>query len=152
MHASYHPPHRPLFSPLAYMSFHFYLYRAEQGLPPMNKWAELRAEPLGSPEQLKIVLTELFPQVTWEACGDAWLASGSPAEAPYLDVILGEDTPGQCHFVVLNKAPPSVMRKIIERMNLNYVCAPESGDLVDPYAYGDDDKYYAKRIVADGVL
>lgn len=129
------------------MSFHFYLYRADEGLPAMNLWNGLRAEPLGSPEQLKAELTGLFPQIRWELQGDAWLGSGSghPAGGPYLDVILSEDTPGQCHFVVLNKAPPSVMRRIMERMDLNYACAPEAGDLVDPYAYGDDDRFYAKR-------
>jgi len=130
------------------MSFHFYLYRAKEGLPAINSWTELRAEALGSTEQIKTELTELFPQIEWEIRSNAWLGFGSgyPAKGPYLDIILSEETPGQCHFVVLNKAPPSVMRKIMERMGLNYVCAPESGDLVDPYAYGDGDKYYVKRI------
>ena len=116
----------------------------------MNRWAELRAEPLGSLEQVKIELSELFPKIKWELVANAWLGFGSgyPDEGPYFDVILSEDTPGHCHFVVLNKAPPSVMRKIMERMKLNYVCAPEAGDLVDPYAYGDDDQYYAKRFEA----
>lgn len=129
------------------MSFHFYLYRAEEGLPPINRWTELRAEPLGSLEQLEAGLTALFPQLQWELVGDAMhgFAAGDDVASPYLDVILSEDAPGQCHFVVLNKAPPSVMRKIMEHMGLNYVCAPEAGDLVDPYAYGDDDRYYAKR-------
>ena len=129
------------------MSFHFYLYRAEQGLPPLNQWTELHAESLGSPDQVRAGLSALFPQIGWEQVSDAWhgLGAGGNAGDPYLDVLLGEDAPGQCHFVVLNKAPPSVMRKVMEHMKLNYVCAPEAGDLVDPYAYGDDDRYYAKR-------
>lgn len=133
------------------MSFNFYLYRAEEGLAAMNRWTELRAEPLGTLEHVKAELTGLFPQIQWKLWGDAWIGSGAnyPAEGPYLDIVLSEHTPGQCHFVALNKAPPSVMRKIMARMNLNYVCAPEAGDLVDPYAYGDDDRYYAKRGVAD---
>lgn len=111
----------------------------------MNSWTELRAEPLGSLRELKAELSRLFPQLTWELASDAWLGFGSgyPAEGPYVDVILSENTPGQCHFVVLNKAPPSVMRRIMEGLRLNYVCAPEAGDLVDPYAYGDDDTHYA---------
>jgi hypothetical protein len=129
------------------VSFHFYLYRAEEGLPPINQWTELHAEPRGSVEQVKATLAGLFPQIRWERGSGAWLGSGAgdPADGPYLDVILGEETPGRCHFVVLNKAPPSVMRRIMEHMGLNYVCAPESGHLVDPCAYGDDDPYYAKR-------
>lgn len=136
------------------MSFHFYLYRAKDGLAAMNRWTDLHAEPLGSMEELKSELNGLFPQIKWEFVSNAWLGfgSGHPAEGPYLDIILSEDTPGRCHFVVLNKAPPSVMRKIMESMRLNYVCAPEAGDLVDPYAYGDDDKYYAKRIATGNGL
>jgi hypothetical protein len=126
------------------MSFHFYLYRAEAGLPPIGLWTELHAQPLGSVGQVRNGLTELFPHLRWEFQGDTWLGRGAGHPAPYLDVILGEDTPGQCHFVVLNKAAPSVMRKIMEHLKLNQVCAPETGDLVDPYGYEDDDRYYAK--------
>lgn len=130
------------------MSLHFYLYRAKDGLAAMDRWTELHADPLGSAEQLKVELTSLFPQIEWAIVGDAWVGCGSSesAETPYLDIILNEDTPGQCHFVVLNKASPSVMRKVMERMRLNHACVPEAGDLVDPYAYEDDDEYYAKRI------
>ena len=129
------------------MSFHFYLYRAEEGLPAMSRWTDLHAEPLGSVEQIRLELSDLFPQLAWEAVGDAWhgFRSDNPCDGPYLDILLAEHTPGRCHFVVLNKAPPSVMRKIMERLELNHVCAPEAGDLVDPYAYGDDDQYYAVR-------
>jgi hypothetical protein len=124
------------------MSFHFYLYRADEGLPPLNQWSELHAEPLGSLEQVSAGLGALFPQIRWEPLGDAWhgFGTGDNAEYPYLDVLLSEDAPGQCHFVVLNKAPPSVMRKIVGHMHLNYVCAPESGTLLDPWAYEDGDR------------
>ena len=130
------------------MGFDFYLYRAEKGLPAMNRWGEMHAEPLGSVEQIKAHLTKLFPQLKWALWSDAWIGSGSgyPEKGPYLEITLSEDTDGQCHFVVLDKAAPSVMRKVMESMNLNYACAPESGDLVDPYAYGDDDTFYARQI------
>jgi hypothetical protein len=45
----------------------------------------------------------------------------------------------------MNKAPPSAMRKVCEAFSLNYVAAPEAGDLVDIYAYGDNDRFYARR-------
>lgn len=130
------------------MSFHFYLYRAKEGLGPINRWAEMYAEPLGSVEHVKALLSELFPRIEWELQGDAWLGSGSgyPAVGPYLDIILSEDTAEKVRFVVLNKAPPSVMRKIMEGLDLNYACAPEAAELVDPYAYDDADRYYAKRL------
>jgi hypothetical protein len=33
----------------------------------------------------------------------------------------------------------------METMQLNYACAPEADELVDPYAYGDEDRFYAKK-------
>jgi hypothetical protein len=94
--------------------------------------------------QVRNGLTELFPHLRWKLLGDTWLGRGAGHIAPHLDVLLGEDTPGQCHFVVLNKAAPSVMRRIQEHLGLNQVCAPEAADLVDPWGYEDDDRYYAK--------
>ena len=139
-------PPNPVSSTLEPMSFQFYLYRAAEGLPPISKWNEMLAHPLGSMDVVKDQLAILYPQVTWKKSGGWWYGIGPDRGAePYLDILLTEQEPGQCYFVVLNKAPPSAMRKIIEALNLNYVAAPESGDLVDPYAYDDDNRYYAKR-------
>lgn len=62
----------------------------------------------------------------------------------YLDIWLREEPDGQVRFVVMNKAPPTPMRAVLEGLALNHVCASEAGDLVDPYAYDDQDRYYAK--------
>jgi len=72
------------------VSFHFYLYRAEEGLPPINQWTELHAEPLGSVEQVKATLAGLFPQIRWERGSGAWLGSGA---ADDLARIRGIDAP-----------------------------------------------------------
>lgn len=129
------------------MSFHFHLYRAKQGLGPMTEWEEMHAVPLGPVEAVKSRLSAIFPQLEWQQVREHWTAL-SPARhdvaSPYLDVMLTEETPGQCHFVVLNKAPPSAMRRIMEAMHLNYVCSLEANSLVDPYGYEDDDQYFAK--------
>ncbi len=105
----------------------------------------MEAEPLGTAEDMRAQLAALYPQIRWKLRERTWsgLGDGRPGE-PYLDVMLQEESPGVCRLVVLNKAPPSVMRRILEAMNLNYVCAPEAGDLVDVYAYTDEDRYYAK--------
>lgn len=112
----------------------------------MNQWGKMHAGPLGTMEEVKKQVSALYSEIAWERSGKYWAGLGPnrPAD-PYLDVLLSEEEPGKCFFVVLNKAPPSVMRKIMEAMKLNYVCAPESGDLVDPYAYNDTDRYYAKK-------
>lgn len=106
----------------------------------------MQALPLGTVEQVKEQLSALFPELTWKRPGKYWLGSGpNRSTDPYLDILLTEDEPTRCFFVVLNKAAPSIMRRIMEAMDLNYACAPESGDLVDPYAYSDADPYFAKR-------
>jgi hypothetical protein len=106
----------------------------------------MHAFPLGPVERVKDQLSALFPELTWKPSNKHWIGSGpNRANDPYLDVMLTEEQSLHCYFVVLNKAPPSVMRKIMEAMQLNYACAPESGDLVDPYAYSDTDRYFAKR-------
>jgi len=128
------------------MSFHFYLYRAPAGLPPINRWSEMQAQPLGTVEHVIEQLSVLYPDLTWTRSGTHWFGSGpNRPKDPYIDISLTEDEANQCFFVVLNKAAPSVMRRIMEAMRLNYACAPESGDLVDPYAYDDTDRYFAKR-------
>lgn len=128
------------------MSFLFHLYRAPVGLPPINHWDSMMALPLGSLDQVKTSVATLFPEVRWKFHNRYWFGLGpNDLSGPYLDIMLTEDEPGTCHFVVLNKAAPSTMRKIMESMSLNYVCAMEAGDLVDPYAYRDEDACYAKR-------
>jgi len=128
------------------MSFNFYLYRAAAGLGPLNTWDRMQAEPLGSALQVRERIAALYPQITWTLRGQTWSGLGPRgAGAPYLDLMLREEEPGVCHMVVLNKAAPSVMRRLLEALDLNYVCAPEAGDLVDVYAYTDEDPCYAKK-------
>lgn len=138
------------------MSFHFYLYRAPAGSGPMTRWERMLAEPLGTVGEVKEQLAALFPQVNWtrhqsplDATSDereTWFGMGPHGAAlPYIDILLNEDASGQVHFVVLNKAPPSVMRQIVSALSLSDVSAPESGDLVDLDGYTDEDRYFAKK-------
>jgi hypothetical protein len=128
------------------MSFSFYLYRAPDAVGPMSQWEEMHASSLGSMDAVKVLIAGLYPQMVWERFQGRWQGVGlNGDDDPYLDVSLSEDEPGACMFVVLNKAPPSVMRNLMEALVLNHVYAPESGDMVDPYAYSDTDRYYAKK-------
>lgn len=106
----------------------------------------MHAFPLGTAEQVKEQLSTLYPEIRWKYADGSWFGSGpNRVTDPYLDLLLREESTQKCFFVILNKVPPSVMRNIMETMHLNYVCTPESGDLVDPYAYDDTDSCFAKR-------
>jgi hypothetical protein len=109
----------------------------------------MHAEPLGTAEDVMAALSTVYPAIRWQRTGMKnpvfWHGHGpNGVNEPYLDVLLQEEA-GGTHFVVLNKAAPSVMRKIMEAMRLNYVCAIEAEELVDPYAYGDEDRYYVRK-------
>jgi hypothetical protein len=64
---------------------------------------------------------------------------------PYIDILLPEHEPGKVHFIVLNKAAPLTMRRIMDHFDLNIVSAPATDDPVDPYAYDDTDRHYTTK-------
>lgn len=131
------------------MSFHFYLYRAPKGTGPMNTWQGMHAEAIGTLAQVRERLDAVFPGLKWDEVAGSWNGMGSDPLHCYLDLWLREEADGQVRFVVMNKAPPSAMRVVLEALELNHVCAPEAGELVDVYAYGDDDRHYAKAARRD---
>lgn len=127
------------------MSFHFYLYRAAEALPPLDQWDAMHAEPLGDQQQVAAQLSLLFDGLPWDRSGDVWIAQRAGPAAAHLDILLRAEDDGLVRFVVMNKAAPSVMRKVCEALNLNYVAAPEAGDLVDIHAYEDNDPHYKRK-------
>jgi len=130
------------------------MYRAAPDAGSMVAWEQNEAQPIDGVEQVKAALSALFPELRWTAIdvGDAthWSALGkNRPDAPYVDLSISADgldekaPSDSVYFVVGRKSPPSVMRKIMEALGLNHVTCIDSGELVDPYAYGDDDPYYA---------
>lgn len=126
------------------MSFHFYLYRAPDGTGPMNAWQGMHAEAIGTLAQVRERIDAVFPGLEWDEVAGSWNGMGNDPLHYYLDFWLREEADGQVRFVTMNKAPPTAMRTVLEALALNHVCAPEAGDLVDPYAYDDHDRYYAR--------
>lgn len=127
------------------MSFNFYLYRAAEGLPPMNEWEAMHAAPLGKMEEVVRKLDAVLGGLHWSVVEDAWNGLGTEQDRCYLDIWLHPDEDGVLRFIVMNKAPPSAMRKVCSAFDLNYVAAPEAADLVDVHAYDDGDVYYARK-------
>lgn len=131
------------------MSFNFYLYRAAEGLPAMNEWEEMHAQPLAEVDGARRKLDSVLGGLRWSEVEGAWNGLGAEQDACYLDVWLHPDEDGTLRFIVMNKAQPSVMRKVCDAFGLNYVAAPEAGDLVDIHGYDDSDRHYARRNPAE---
>ncbi|MGN6312139.1 MAG: hypothetical protein ACTHMO_00085 [Rhodanobacteraceae bacterium] len=111
----------------------------------MNEWEEMHAEPLGEVEEIVRKLDSVLGGLHWSTIEDAWNGLGTEQDRCYLDIWLHPGEDGSLRFIVMNKAPPSAMRKVCDAFGLNYVAAPEAGDLVDVHAYDDGDIYYARK-------
>jgi hypothetical protein len=113
---------------------HTYLYKAVDGLGPLNEWtatelAEL-AEPVGSMDAVKVSLGCLFENLRWQQIGDTWCAGHATCQSPYIDIMLREDARGQCRFIVFNKPDRSILRRVMQSFGFNYACTPENGKLL----------------------
>jgi hypothetical protein len=138
------------------MSLSFYLYRAAEGLGPLTTWEGNHAQPLGGIEGIKARITALYPEIGWRkstvTTAEYWsgLGDNRPGQ-PYLDLSVSTASleaggpSDQVYFIVGRKMPPSIMRTLMEALDLNHVCCVDAGVLVDPYAYTDEDRYYAKK-------
>jgi hypothetical protein len=103
------------------MSFAFYLYRAAEGLPPINKWTEMHAESLGGQEEVARVLSLFFQRLQWNKSQVAWNGMGPEPISCYIDIWLNPLADCKVHFIIMNKVPPSAMRNVCEAFSLNYV-------------------------------
>jgi hypothetical protein len=104
------------------------------------------ASPLGTAESVKASFEQVWPGLRWTFRSDVWSARGEDLVGTrHIEVSISNNLEGLCYFIVLHATPPSVIRQTIEALALNYVCDPEAGCLVDPYAYGDGDRYYARK-------
>ena len=119
------------------MSFDFYLYRAAPGLGPFLEWEEDHAEPLGPPGELRVQIDAAFPSLQWTTNTDGSWTAVDTGEAPGLRELSLRATRGkQVQFVVAYASPPA-LRMLMTTLELNYCCAPESGDLRHPFSVGE---------------
>ena len=119
------------------MSFDFYLYRAAPGLGSLLNWEENHAEPLGTPSELRARIASLFPLLGWVEHPDGSFTASGPSDTPQRCEVSLRATQGeQVQFVVTYASPPA-LRKLMESLALNYCCAPESGELRDPFSVRD---------------
>ena len=119
------------------MSYDFYLYRAAEGLGSLLEWEEDHAEPLGSVSELQARISSIFPSLQWTQNSDGSVTATEPSDAcELLELSLTPTHGALVQFVVTYGAPPA-LRKLMTLLTLNYCCAPESGELKDPFAVGN---------------
>jgi hypothetical protein len=112
----------------------------------MNKWEKMLASPLGTAESVKANFEQLWPGLRWDFSSGIWSARGEDLVGKrHIEVSISNMLEGSCYFIVLSATPPSVIRQTMEAFDLNYACDPEAGCVVDPYAYEDSDRYYARK-------
>ena len=127
------------------MSFDFYLYRASPGLPALNDWEEDHAEALGTPVELRAKVAELFPNLTWHEAANGRMSAQGQAHGQSIELSFTPSKGPSVQFVVVY-ASPSVLRKLMEGLGLNYCCTPESGELRDPFSVGDSWQAASRRV------
>lgn len=114
------------------MSFDLYLYRAPPGLAPLPDWEEDHAEPLGTPHELRSRIDLVLPLLVWRQEPDGSLSAQASADAAETcELSIRASRGEQAQFVVAYAASP-VLRRIMDALELNYCCAPESGELRNP--------------------
>jgi hypothetical protein len=119
------------------MSFDFYLYRAAQGLGSLLEWEEDHAEPLGLPSELRVQIDAAFPSLQWTENPDgSWTATDASETADLRELSI-RSTQGQFVQFIVTYASPPALRTLMTTLKLNYCCAPESGELRDPFSVRD---------------
>jgi hypothetical protein len=119
------------------MSFDFYLYRAATGLGSLQDWEEDHAEPLGTIAELRARIDSVFPFLQWKEGSDgSWFAT-DPRDSRELCEVSLRATQGELVQFVVTYASPPALRGLMQSLGLNYCCAPESGELRDPFSVGD---------------
>lgn len=113
---------------------HTYLYKAAEGLGPLNEWtaaqfAEL-VEPVGSADAVKAAIDNLFANLQWQQIDGTWCGGHAVCQSPYVEIMLSEDPDGQCRFIVFNKPDRSILQRVMRSFGLNYACTPENGKLL----------------------
>lgn len=119
------------------MPFQLTLYRAAEGLGPLNTWEQEHRKPLGTKAELRRALDELLPGLRWSERERLLWASGPfGGQEHALELSLFGDPDEELLDFKVYASPPPV-RAIMSGLGLNYCCAIDSGELYHPFAAGD---------------
>jgi len=121
------------------MSFHFYLYRGPEALPPITEWNGNMAEPIGTAAEVQTALIQLLPAVEWGTRKDGF-TFGNALDARYNvgHSLSTYEIDGVVDIIsTCNHASPFTLAKIMDFFRLNYCCT-SFGDFRQPHQSDDD--------------
>jgi hypothetical protein len=119
------------------MPFRLSLYRAPEGLGPLDTWECEHRDPLGTREELKAALERVFGRLSWDTRENMLCASSPFATDPHAGMIWLFGEPGEMLLEISVYGTPPPIRAIMSNLGLNYCYAQESGELYRPFEAGD---------------
>lgn len=115
------------------MPFRLSLYRAPEGLGPMNTWEREHREPLGRREEVRAALDKLLVGLRWRDSTAMLFAAGPfGGEDHALEITLFGRTDEDLMEIDVYSHPPAI-RAIMSEFQLNYCYAQESGAFYFPF-------------------
>ena len=118
------------------MSWSFYIYRAPAGTPPVIEWPRMLSEAVGTPEEVRTILTEMLPAVEWIKI-EKDNSFGSSGDLHHqiggFYVHLHNNDAGLVSLISMgNGGSPLTLSRVMDRLGLNYCCT-EFGDFREPH-------------------
>ena len=119
------------------MPFQLSLYRAQDGLGPMDAWECEHREALGTREALASALDRLLGPLSWNASdGMLWTSAPFDADEHACEISLHGE-PGETLLEISVYSAPPAVRAIMSGLGLNHCYAQESCALYLPFEAGD---------------
>ena len=120
------------------MPFRFNLFRAPEGLGPLQTWEQEHREPLGTRSEIRSALDQVLSGLRWDESPSMSFASGLlEGEAHAFEISLFGAADDILMEIDVYSRPPAI-RAVMSGLRLNYCYAQESGKLCFPFEAGDD--------------
>jgi hypothetical protein len=107
----------------------------------MSEWKNFLSSPIGTKDEVKAKLSQLFPHLDWRAGGvdgRTWFGYGANRVEGIQDFLIAEDRPGEVHVIIANRADPYTLISVMDLLDLNYVFRPRSNEFFDPHKHVQD--------------
>ena len=118
------------------MPFRFSLFRASEGLGPLQTWEQEHRDTLGTRSEIRSALDAVLTGLRWEESPRMSFASGPfEGEAHAFEISLFGAADDILMEIDVYARPPAI-RAIMSGLGLNYCYAQDSGELLFPFEAG----------------